>query len=398
MPSRPESSLRSGEQPRRGMFALVGAFRRATLAAMIALLALAFLAFPSPAQATPMVEATRGVPAGRVTELDGIVQQHMRGPGAVGISVAVALGDEMLYEKAHGFADLEFAINADEETLFRIGSVTKQFTAASILKLAERGKLSIDDPLTRFLPDYPTHGHEITLRHLLTHTSGIKSYTDLGPEWAMNMARELPDEELVALWKDKPLDFQPGERWRYSNSGYYLLGMVVAKVSGQSPGEFLREAFLDPLKLTRTRYDSNEEVILNRAQGYAFENDAFRNDALLGVSQPGAAGAMLASAGDLVRWQQALVSGRALKPESYEEMTLPFLLNDGHETQYGMGLQLDQRDGRRRVWHGGGINGFNSVLLYYPDAKLHVAVISNSERLRAETIGLALAGAMLKAG
>jgi len=327
--------------------------------------------------------------------VEAVVLKHMTDPGAVGISVAVARGDELVYSKAHGFADLEFSVKTDEETMFRIGSVTKQFTAAAILKLAERGKLSVDDPLTRFLPDYPTHGHELTLRHLLTHTGGIPNYTNLGPKWEVNMARELPDEELVALWKDLPLDFAPGEKWNYSNSGYYLLGMVVAKVSGKSYADFVRETFFEPLGLARTRYDSNEEVLPNRAQGYAFGDGKFWNDGLIGLSQPGAAGALISTARDLVRWQQALVSGKVVKPESYEEMTLPYLLVNGRETGYGMGLQLDQRASQRCVWHGGGINGFNSVLLYFPDSALHIAVISNSEGLRADALGLELAKEIL---
>jgi len=352
------------------------------------------IAFPllaTAALALAQEVAATGEPA-RIAE---VVQEHMHDPGAVGLSVAVARGAEFVYSKAHGSADLEFAIPADEQTMFRIGSVTKQFTATAILKLAERGKLSVDDPLTRFLPDYPTHGHELTLRHLLTHTGGVPSYTNLGPKWEVNIARELPDEELVALWKDLPPDFAPGEKWSYSNSGYYLLGMVVAKVSGKSYADFLRETFFEPLELARTRYDSNSEVIPNRAQGYAFEDGELANDGLIGMSQPGAAGALISTAGDLVRWQQALVSGRVVKPESYEEMTLPFLLANGRETSYGLGLSLDQQAGQRCVWHGGGINGFNSVLLYFPDAQLHVAVISNSERLRADALGLAIAEALL---
>jgi CubicO group peptidase (beta-lactamase class C family) len=329
--------------------------------------------------------------------IDAIVRERMREPGAVGMSVAVARGTEMLLERTYGFAELEFSVAANEQTMFRIGSVTKQFTAAAVLELAERGKLSVDDPLTRFLPDYPTHGHEITLRHLLTHTSGVPSYTGLGPIWEISRARELADEELVALWKDRPLEFAPGERWNYSNSGYFLLGMVVAKVSGLSYADFLRTTFFEPLGLTRTRYDSNSELLPNRAQGYAFENGKLANDEHIGMSQPGAAGALISTAGDLVRWQQALVSGEVVEPASYEEMTLSYMLASGRETSYGLGLQLDRRAGQRCVWHGGGINGFNSVLMYFPDAGLHVASISNSERLRADALGLALAEALLAA-
>ena len=326
---------------------------------------------------------------------DAIVQKAMQSEGAVGVSVAVMRGDEMVYSKAHGFADLEFAVRADEGTMFRIGSVTKQFTAAAILELAERGKLAVDDPLTKFLPDYPTHGEEITLRHLLTHTSGVHSYTSLGREWELVQARELSDAELVALWQDLPLDFAPGERWDYSNSGYYLLGMVIATVSGQSYADFLRETFFEPLKMTRTRYDSNGEVIPNRAQGYGFEDGRFWNDRLLGMSQPGAAGGLISTASDLVRWQRALVTGRVVTPESYLEMTTPFMLNSGRETGYGMGLQLDTQAGEECVWHGGGIPGFNSVLLYFPGAELAVSVLSNSQGLRADALGLELAAALL---
>lgn len=355
---------------------------------MIAALLLAASVVVSPSPALAQGEAER---------IDAVVQQHMRGPGAVGLSVAVARGETLLYSRGHGFAELEFAANANDETMFRIGSITKQFTAAAILKLAERGKLMIDDPLTKFLPDYPTHGHEITLRHLLTHTAGVPSYTDLGPVWERRKAEALSDAEMLALWQEKPLEFAPGERWKYSNSGYYLLGLVIEKVAGVPYGEFLREAFFDPLQLTRTRYDSNEELLLNRAQGYAFENERFSNDGLLDMRQPGAAGGLISSAGDLVKWQLALVGGRALSKASYEEMTLPFLLASGKETNYGMGLQLDTQAGQPCVWHGGGINGFNSVLLYFPGGQLSIAAISNGERLRADALGLALAKALLAA-
>lgn len=333
--------------------------------------------------------------AGEAERIDAVVQEHMRKPGVVALSVAVARGEELVYAKTPGFADLEFAVNADEETMFRIGSVTKQFTAAAILELAERGKLSVDDPLTKFLPDYPEH--EITLRHLLTHTSGLPNYTDLGPVWARHMAERLSDAEMLALWKDKPLEFAPGERWKYSNSGYYLLGIVIETVSGKRYPEFLREAFFEPLKLTRTRYDSNEELLLNRAQGYAFTEERFWNDGLLDLGQPGAAGGLISTASDLVRWEVALMSGRAVSMASLEEMTQPFMLTNGKETTYGMGLQLDIQAGQRCVWHGGGINGFNSVLLHFPDVKLTIAVISNSEGARADALGLALARALLAA-
>jgi CubicO group peptidase (beta-lactamase class C family) len=327
-------------------------------------------------------------------KIEAVVQKFMRQPGAVGLSVAVGRGTELVYERAQGFADLEFTVNADPETMFRIGSVTKQFTAAAIMKLSERGKLSVDDPLAKFLPDYP-RGDDITLRHLLTHTGGVPNYTDLGEKWTRIVARELPHEELVALWRELPLDFEPGTRWRYSNSGYYLLGMVIEKAAGQPYDAFLREALFDPLKLTRTRYDSNGEVLLNRAQGYRSEDGKFWNDWLIGMSQPGAAGALISTAGDLVRWQIALANGQVVKPESYEEMTLPYLLADGDESHYGFGLDLQPTGKIACVSHGGGIFGFNSFLAYWPESRLSIAVISNCEQLSSQALAQELSGLLL---
>jgi len=350
------------------------------------LLALVPVLVPARQEAARLAEEAR---------IDAIVQATMKKPGAVGLSVAVARGETIVYDRAHGFADLEFTVAADPETFFRIGSITKQYTAAAILKLAERGKLSVDDPLSEFLPDYP-RGAEITLRHLLTHTGGVPNYTDLGPKWEKLVARELAHEELVALWRDMPLDFEPGTKWNYSNSGYYLLGMVIEKVSGQSYDAFLRDTFFDPLKLTRTRYDSNGEVILNRAQGYGFAEGQFWNDQLIGMSQPGAAGALISTAGDLVRWNLALVGGKVVSSESYAEMTLPYMLADNRETQYGLGLMLAPMAGAPCISHGGGIFGFNSYLGYWPEKKLTIAVISNCEALRSEALAEELARALLK--
>jgi CubicO group peptidase (beta-lactamase class C family) len=303
----------------------------------------------------------------------------------------------VVFSKGYGIADLEFNVPADADTMFRIGSITKQFTATAILRLAEREKLDVDDPLSRFLPGYP-RGDEITLRHLLTHTSGVPNYTDFGPEWVEIVARELSHEEMIALWKDRPLDFEPGERWNYSNSGYYLLGVVIEKASGKSYADFLHDELFEPLGLERTRYDSNGEVIANRAQGYGWEDDRHWNDRLIGMSQPGAAGALISTAGDLVRWEMALVAGKAVSPASYEEMTLPFVMNGGRETHYGMGLGLEPVAGLPAVSHGGGIFGFNSFLVHFYESGLTVAVISSSEGLSAQSVAERLARELSSGG
>ncbi len=343
---------------------------------------------PAPAVAAPLAEDP--APA-----IDALVAEALARPGAVGLSVAVAVGEQLVLARGYGLAEAEHGVPADEHTLFRIGSITKQFTAALIVRLAERGELDIDGELTTYLPDFPTQGHAVTLRHLLTHTSGIQSYTSLGPEWMRTVPLELTHAELVALIADKPFEFEPGARFAYCNSGYYLLGMVLEQVTGTDYATHLRTVLCEPLGLGRLRYDSNSALIPNRAQGYTLVDGQLANDGLIGMSQPGAAGALMASARELVLWQLALVSGRVVSPASYEEMTTPFLLNDLTETTYGMGLALDEVGGRRRVGHGGGINGFNSQLDYYPDARLSVAVISNSEALPSSQIAQQIARRLL---
>jgi CubicO group peptidase (beta-lactamase class C family) len=345
-------------------------------------------ALPAPAQSSPPAVATTRVidPA----KVDACVQRHMATPGAVGLSVAIGLGDEVVVSRGYGLADLEFEVPANEETMFRIGSVTKQFTAALLVRLQEQGKLHVDDLLSQYVPEYATEGREITLRHVLTHTAGIPNYTDYGREWIEHVSHELTDEEMLALIARRPLVFAPGERMQYSNSGYYLLGIVAARASEKEYAAALQAELFEPLGLARTRYDSNGEVIRNRAQGYGFEEDRLWNDRLIGMSQPGAAGALLSTAADLVRWEIALAGGKVVSPESYEEMTTPFLLESGEESPYGFGLSLGEVAGRPCVSHGGGIFGFNSWLGRFPEDGLTVAVISNSEGLSATGVALDL--------
>ncbi|NUP94903.1 MAG: serine hydrolase [Planctomycetaceae bacterium] len=311
--------------------------------------------------------------------IDALAAKYLAMPGGVGLSVAVARGDRMLVERGYGLADVEFDVLANAQTCFRIGSVTKQFTAALVLRCAEEGKLSLEDELSKFVPSFPLQGRKVTIRQLLNHTSGIVSYTDLDEEWHSKWPLELSHEELLALVKDKPFVFEPGTKWAYNNTGYYLLGMVLESVRGKPYAEIVREELATPLGLGRTRYDSNVELIKNRAQGYSFEGGKLANDQILGMNQPGAAGALVSTAGELVRWQQALAHGKVVSAASFAQMTTPTVLPDAHDTGYGFGLSIDDLDGVKRVQHGGGIFGFNSMLAWFPDSDVHVAVISNGE-------------------
>lgn len=346
-------------------------------------LAIAFASIVPPTQSpTP-----KSAPAAAKLEadVDRVVAGFLEKKGAVGLSVAIARKGEVLLAKGYGIADLEFRAKCDAETSFRIGSVTKQFTAALVMRYVEWKQLALDDELARYVPDFPLQGKHVTIRQLLNHTSGIPSYTDVGEPWEKLWPLELEHEELLALVKDKPFDFEPGTKWAYDNTGYYLLGMVLEKVGGKAYEELLEEHIAKPLGLARTRRDSNVDLIENRAQGYSLRatpaGPVLANDQPYGTNQPGAAGFLLSTARDLVTWQMALTSGKIVSKDSFELMRTPAVLPDGKDTGYGFGLGIGEFEGRRRVSHGGGIFGFNSMLAWYPDDDLHVAVISNGEAL-----------------
>lgn len=324
-----------------------------------------------------------------------IIGQMMKRPEAVGLSVAVARGDKLLLEQGLGIADLEFDAPADAQTMFRIGSVTKQFTAAAIMKLVERGRLALDDDLRKHLPSFDTGGRLVTIRQLLNHTSGVPSYTSRPKFMAEIAPLELTHEQLLATVQGVAFDFEPGKGWNYSNTGYYLLGMVIEAVDGRPYGQFLQEEFFTPLGLARTRYASERDIIRNRAQGYGLDAQGVRvNDAPISMAVPGAAGAISSTAGDLLRWQMALAGGRAVSAASYRQMTESSVPTTQGAVRYGFGLNISESGGRKTVSHAGGINGFNSVLTYLPGSALHVAVISNSETLPSAAVSNAIIAAI----
>jgi CubicO group peptidase (beta-lactamase class C family) len=311
---------------------------------------------------------------------------HADGPGA---AVAVRRGGEIVHSAGYGLANVEWGIPIDTETVFRIGSITKQFTAAAVLKLAADGKLSLDDPLERHLPDYPVGARRITIRHLLNHTSGIKSYTAM-PAFAEIMRRDLPLAALIAVFKDAPPDFQPGQRFLYNNSGYILLGAVIEAASGQSYEAYLKQAFFEPLGLTRTSYLHNDPVVPKRASGYA-QGRTLVNAPPLSMTLPHAAGALGSTAEDLLAWELALRGGPAVAAADYAAMTTPGRLNDGAPISYGFGLVNQTYRDHRLVGHGGGINGFVSNLAYWPGHDLAIAIVSNSSAFPVQQAAFALA-------
>jgi CubicO group peptidase (beta-lactamase class C family) len=315
-----------------------------------------------------------------IPAIDGLAAEHLARPGAVGLSVGIAKDGQVLLEKGYGLAEVEHRVKVAPWTKFRIGSVTKQFTAALVMRAIERGDLALDTGLETLVPDFPLQGRRVTVQMLLHHTSGIPSYTDLGEAWQRVWPLELSHAELLALVAGKPFDFEPGTDWHYSNTGYYLLGMVLERVHGKPFAAVVQQELAGPLGLRGTRYDSNRAVIADRAQGYAWREGALCNDDLLGMSQPGAAGGLLSTGGDLVRWSMALAAGRVVSAATYARMVTPCVLPGGRTTAHGCGLVLGEVAGHPSVSHGGGIFGFESLLLHVTDADLHVAVIGNSEQ------------------
>jgi CubicO group peptidase (beta-lactamase class C family) len=315
-------------------------------------------------------------------------------PG-VGLSVAVVRGGDTLLLKGYGRADLENDVPATPETVYRIGSITKQFTAAAIMQLVEQGKIALDDTIQRFLPDYHTQGHHVTVRELLTHTSGIKSYTSLGPVWARTMRLDLSHDSLVALFQDVPFDFEPGTKFLYDNSGFYLLGMIVERVSGESYADYLEHHLFTPLGLHATRYCDERPLILHRARGYERDSTGFVNASPLSMTQPFSAGALCSTVGDLLAWTRALDAHRPVSAASYTAMTSPATLADGSHTSYGFGLGIGALGDHRKVSHGGGINGFLTELDDYPEDSVTIVVLTNSESTRPSRLAEDLARLVL---
>jgi CubicO group peptidase (beta-lactamase class C family) len=312
-----------------------------------------------------------------IAAIDRIIEAPIKAGKMAGASVAVARRGEPLVAKSYGLADLELDVPMPGDASFEIGSVTKQFTAASILLLAERGKLSVDDEVTKYLPQYPTHGQRITLRHLLTHTSGIKGYTEL-PEFGDLMKLKKPRETLVALFGDKPLDFTPGDALVYNNSAYFLLGLIIEKVSGQGYADFVKANLFDRAGMASSYYCSESAVHRHHAHGYDTENGTLVLKGYINHTWPYSAGSLCSTATDLSSWLTALHGGRILSADSYRAMTTPAALADGTKTRYGFGVGIADIGGRHAIAHGGGINGFLSEVEYFPDSGLSIVVLLNT--------------------
>lgn len=317
--------------------------------------------------------------AALVARIDSLANAFIADTHTPAVSVAVVRGSDTIVMKGYGDASIEHHRAATASTVYRIGSITKQFTSSEIMRLAERGKLSIDDPITKYLPDVPTHGHTITIRQLLNHTSGVHNYT-AEPEWRKHWADEMTPRQVVAFVDHDSLDFKPGDKWSYSNTGYVLLGMIIEKVTGQTYANVVQHDLFQPLGLTQTSYCVNRPSDPTFADGYSAEAGSAKPAEYLSMTQPLAAGALCSTVRDLVKWERALQGGRVVNAKSYALMTTPDTLNDGKRITYGFGLAAGMLGGHKAIGHSGGINGFTTVGNFFPDDSLNVVVFSNADR------------------
>jgi CubicO group peptidase (beta-lactamase class C family) len=316
-----------------------------------------------------------------------------------GVSVSVMKAGRLVYSRGFGLANLETGTAAGPTSIYKIGSITKQFTAAALLSLQEQGKLSVDDPLSRFFPDFP-RGGEITLRQMLTHTSGLGNYTNTAPPEAFIQEARL-DYDAAALYKlmqgTKPLfAHEPGMVWDYSNTAYVLLGLIAEKVAGEPYGAFYKRRLFDRAGLVDTAVDDAAQVVARRAFGYTprvgtpvgADASGFDNASFISMTIPGGAGSMRSTSEDLCRWHVALFAGKIIGADSLRAMTtpnrlkdgsLPKAAEDGKPVEYGFGLGTNTIEGRRVIGHGGGINGFSSTLQTFQAEGASYAVLFNCD-------------------
>lgn len=298
------------------------------------------------------------------------------GPGA---AILVIRDGQVLLREGYGMADLEHSVPIRPEAVFKIGSVTKQFTAVAILQLVEDGKLKLTDPVSQHLPEFAPQGDAISLEHLLTLTSGIVNYSEVPAGKSLSL-RDASPEAITDLFRSEPVLFAPGAQWKYGNSGHILLGRIIEKVSGLSYAEYLAQHVYPRAGLTHTQYGSDTRLITARARGYSKAGDSYGLPPHLNMSYPYAAGALLSTVDDLARWTQALVEGRVISPDLLRRAWTAYRLADGTDTQYGYGWAPAQVAGVRAISHHGDIPGFSAQVVWLPELKTFVAVLMNSDK------------------
>ena len=345
----------------------------AARAGALALLALAAGIGPAAAAGEPVAT----IDAARLVRAEQFVRAEMERQKIPGLAIAVIDHGRVVLARGYGLANLEQAVAVTPATLFQSGSVGKQFTATAILLLAEDGRLSIDDPITRFLPEAPPEWSAIRIRHLLTHTSGIREY---GDDADFDVRRSYTDDGLVRMACALPREFQPGERFSYSNTGYLLLGAIASRVGGRHYSEQLRDRVFKPLGMPSARLIDEAAIIPHRAAGYRILNDKLANAQWIAPEQNTTGdGSLYLSLDDMIAWAQGLRAGKVLKADSWRQAYTPVMLNSGHTYPYGFGWDVHNFNGQGVLEHGGAVFGFKTHITRYLGDDLAIIVLANLE-------------------
>ena len=310
------------------------------------------------------------------SKIDSLLQDKYQ-PNAPGATFLISKNGHIVYKKAFGLSNLELNVPMQTENVLEIDSMTKQFTAISILMLVEKGKLNLDDEITKFIPDYPTNGHKITVHHLLTHTSGIKDFTKVKGLNAISN-QDLAPLELINFFKNEPVDFAPGEKSLYNNSGYVILGYIIETITGQSYGDFIEEQIFKKLGMASSKYGSHSEVIKNRASGYQNKN-GYVNRRQVSYSFAYSTGALMSTVNDMFTWQEAIKNNVLISKETNEKAFVNYTLNNGDHINYGYGWHIKEINGISTREHGGHFFGFKSMGVYLPNYDIYVVGLNNCD-------------------
>jgi CubicO group peptidase (beta-lactamase class C family) len=312
-------------------------------------------------------------------QLDEILTNQFK-PTEPGCEILVAKHGIIIYNKAFGSANLELKVPMHPDMVFKIASITKQFTAVAILQLVEKGLINLQDSLQKYIPDYPSKGYTITIENLLTHTSGIRDYMQINYP-APNMERwDFTPKQLIDSFKHYPLEFEPGTKWAYSNSGYYLLGYIIAKVSGKPYQQYILDNILTPLALNHTYFDGEGIIIPYRVSGYRKEGAIVKNADYWSPSIAYATGGLLSNTADLYNWFKGLITYKILRKETLDQAFTPFKLKDGSGVTYGYGWYIQNSGNIKSIEHSGKMNGFLSNEIYYPLQDIFIAAFFNCEQ------------------
>ena len=324
-------------------------------------------------------------------EVDDHVRAAMEQQRIPGLSLAVVRNGVAIKVQGYGLANVELKVPATADTIFQTGSVGKQFTAAGILLLAEEGKLKLDDPLARHFPSCPAAWHRIRIRHLLTHTSGLKDYG----EDEVNFRRDYTEDELLKITMRVPLEFEPGTQWSYSNTGYMVLGILTSKLAGMHWSKFQKLRIFEPLGMTTARVIRESDIVENRADGYHLDEDGvLQNQEWVAPTFNNTAdGTLYVTAKDMVAWDVALRERQLLNESSFDEWWAPVSLANGASYPYGFGWSLNEQRGRRLIEHGGSWQGFRAAIARYVEDGLTVIVLANLASARPETLAHEVASA-----